>query len=63
LEILWCGTNERTQGIFSVEMETSIKKCGQASFIYKVVTAINGGKWRRQVHFGQKNLKENTWNT
>lgn len=40
-----------------MEMETSIIKCGQASFIYKVITAIHGGKWRRQVKLLSEKLE------
>jgi hypothetical protein len=57
LEILWCRTNEGMQIIFSVEMEITILKCGQASFIYKVITAIHGGKWRRQVNLLSEKLE------
>jgi hypothetical protein len=57
LELSWCGTKERTHRIFSVEMETSIVKCGQASFIYKVITAIHRAKYIRQVKLRSEKLE------
>ena len=40
-----------------MKMDSSIIKCGQTYFIYKVITAIHGGKWRRQVKLLSEKLE------
>jgi hypothetical protein len=40
-----------------VEMKTLIIKCGQASFIYEVITAIHCGIWKRQAHVWSEKLE------